>query len=96
MTTNNPFQSFNQHNPFQGANVSGIRLTRSLTDKRLFGVCGGIAKHFDIDPTLVRLGFAAFALAGGAAIPVYVVAALIMPEEPATAASTPPGFPTAV
>jgi phage shock protein PspC (stress-responsive transcriptional regulator) len=33
------------------------RLTRSVKDKMLGGVCGGIANYFDIDPTLVRVGY---------------------------------------
>ena len=57
------------------------RLKRSVTDKRIFGVCGGIAKQFDVDPTIVRLAFVAFAVLGGAAIPFYLVAAILMPEE---------------
>jgi phage shock protein C len=40
------------------------RLYRSRTDRMIAGVCGGLAKHFGIDPTLVRLAFVILALAG--------------------------------
>ena len=56
------------------------RLYRSATDKKLFGVCGGFADSFRIDPTLVRLGWAlGTMLSGGAGIPIYMVMAFILP-----------------
>lgn len=45
------------------------------------GVCGGLGEYFDLDPTVVRLIFAAGVLVGGAAIAVYAVLALIMPAQ---------------
>lgn len=50
--------------------------------KRLCGVCGGIAEYFDIDPTLVRLAWIIFCLAGGSGVLGYIIAALVMPEDP--------------
>ncbi len=50
-------------------------------NKKLCGVCGGIAEYFNIDPTIVRLIWIAFTLAGGSGILVYIIAALIMEEE---------------
>jgi len=47
----------------------------------LAGVAGGLAEWFDIDPTLVRLGFAALALLGGLAVPIYLAGWLLIPEE---------------
>ena len=44
---------------------NGKRLHKSESDKKLCGVCGGIAEYFDIDPTLVRLAWIIFCLAGG-------------------------------
>jgi phage shock protein C len=41
------------------------RLYRSQTDKKIAGVCGGIAEYFDIDPTLVRVIFVILLLPGG-------------------------------
>ena len=56
------------------------RLYKSATDKKLCGVCGGIAEYFDMDPTLVRLAWVAFTLLGGSGIIAYIVAAIIMPD----------------
>ena len=58
------------------------RLYKSESDKKICGVCSGIAKYFSIDPTLVRLGLVAFCILGGSGILAYIVCALIMPEEP--------------
>ncbi|SNS04106.1 phage shock protein C (PspC) family protein [Anaerovirgula multivorans] len=49
-------------------------------DKKIAGVCGGIAEYFDLDSTIVRLGWVLFALFGGAGIPAYIIAAVIMPN----------------
>lgn len=63
------------------------RLTRSITDRKLAGVCGGIAKYFDIDSTVVRLLWAVLTIVPGAivfGVVAYVVAWLIIPEAPST------------
>lgn len=57
------------------------KLTRSMTNRKFLGVCGGIAEYFNVDPTVVRLLFVVFGLAGGSALLLYIVGALIMPEE---------------
>ena len=59
------------------------KLYRSVTDRMLCGVCGGIADYFSIDPTLVRLALVALTFMGFSGIIVYIGAALISPEEPA-------------
>jgi len=62
------------------------RLTRSTKDRMLAGVCGGIAEYFDIDPSLVRIGFVLLALfSGGGVLGVvaYIVMMIIIPEETA-------------
>ena len=56
------------------------RLYRSSTNCMLAGVCGGIAEYFNIDPTLIRLGFALFCL-GGSGLLFYIIAAIIMPTK---------------
>ena len=58
------------------------RLYKSTDNKMLCGVCGGVAEYFDIDPTLVRLGWALFSLCAGAGIIIYIVAAIVMPQKP--------------
>lgn len=56
------------------------RLYRSDTDKKLFGVCGGLAESFNIDPTLVRLAWAfGTMLSGGAGVVIYAVLAWVLP-----------------
>lgn len=57
------------------------RLYRVEDGKMLCGVCGGIAEYFNVDPTLIRLGFALFCLAGGSGILAYIIAAIIMPTK---------------
>lgn len=58
------------------------RLYKSRTDRKISGVCGGIANYFDIDPTLVRVAWVLFSLAYGSGIIAYIIFALVMPEEP--------------
>ena len=47
----------------------------------LAGVAAGLADYFDIDPTLVRIGFVALSLLGGIAVPLYLAGWLLIPEE---------------
>lgn len=60
----------------------GKRLYKSRTDKKLDGVCAGIANYFNIDPTLIRLAWVVFALACGSGLLAYIIAAIIIPREP--------------
>ena len=57
------------------------KLTRSVTDRKLAGVCAGIAAYFGIDPTLIRIGWAAFCLMGGSGVLAYILCAILMPNE---------------
>ena len=56
------------------------RLTLSVTNKKIAGVCGGIAEYFGVDPTLVRLAAVVLALLGGSGLFIYLVAWIIMPK----------------
>ncbi len=58
------------------------KLYRSRTDKKIAGVCGGIAKYLNIDSTVVRLIWAVAIICAGAGLLAYLICALIMPEEP--------------
>ncbi len=49
---------------------------------KLSGVCAGIAKYFDIDPTIIRIIWVAVTLLGGSGLIAYIICALIMPDEP--------------
>ena len=59
------------------------KLYKSSTNKMLAGVCGGIAEYFGVDPTSIRLAWVIFSMTGGAGVLAYIVAALIIPDEPA-------------
>ena len=59
------------------------KVYKSSTNKMLAGVCGGIADYFGIDPTWIRLAWVIFSMTGGAGVLAYIVAALIIPDEPA-------------
>ena len=48
---------------------------------KLFGVCGGVAEYFDVDPTLVRVGVVVLMLVAGTGLLAYLVCALIMPKK---------------
>lgn len=58
------------------------RLYKSNKNKMVDGVCGGIAEYFDIDPTLVRLGWIIFCAMGGSGILAYIIAAVVIPRQP--------------
>jgi phage shock protein PspC (stress-responsive transcriptional regulator) len=57
------------------------RLERSRSDRKLAGVCGGLASYFEIHPAFFRAGFIVLTLLGGAGILIYAAAALVMPDE---------------
>ena len=55
---------------------------RSRTDRKLAGVCGGLAQYFNADPTLIRVLFVVLALLGGPGLVIYLVLRILVPEEP--------------
>ncbi|MBQ7975643.1 MAG: PspC domain-containing protein [Clostridia bacterium] len=58
------------------------KLFRSTTDKKISGVCGGVAEYLGLDSTLIRLLWAAITLfACGTGVIAYIIAALIIPEK---------------
>ena len=73
--------------PTQGPRVSGQqmrdvnRLRRSKTDRYIAGVAGGLGRHFDIDPTVIRVLLVVLTFFGGAGILVYGVIWLFVPED---------------
>ena len=58
------------------------KLYRSTKDKKLAGVCGGIAEYFETVATIIRLAVVLLTLFAGMSIWLYIIAALIMPEDP--------------
>jgi len=55
----------------------GNRLCRSTRNRVFFGVCGGIAEYFNINPLIIRL---IFILTAGGSVPVYLILAFLLPE----------------
>ena len=58
------------------------KLYRSVTDKMLAGVCGGLAEYFAIDPVIVRLIFVLAVIFGGSGILAYIILWIIIPQKP--------------
>lgn len=58
------------------------KLYRSVTDKMLGGVCGGLAEYFAIDPVIVRLIFVLAVIFGGSGILAYIILWIIIPQKP--------------
>jgi phage shock protein PspC (stress-responsive transcriptional regulator) len=56
-------------------------LRRSRTDRKVAGVCGGLGLQLGIDPTIVRVAMVVLTIAGGVGIPLYIILALLMPNE---------------
>ena len=58
------------------------RLYKSSTDKKLDGVCAGIAEYLEVDPTVIRLAWVILSLAGGSGLLAYIICAIVMPKKP--------------
>ena len=56
------------------------KLTRSRTDRKLAGVCGGIAEFFDVDVTVIRILWVLATFLSGSGLLAYIICALLMPE----------------
>lgn len=62
---------------------SSARLYRSRDQRVLSGICGGLGKYFNLDPTIVRILWVLFAVASlGTALLIYVILIFVIPEEP--------------
>jgi len=70
---------------YQSSSTDSIqRFFRSRSDKKVFGLCGGIGRYFGIDSTLVRLIMVVIIITSGIApgIILYCIVSLVVPEEP--------------
>jgi phage shock protein C len=81
-----------------GKRVAGVvarqRLVRPRVGRKVAGVCLGFAEYFDIDVTLIRIAWV-ICLLGGVGLLAYLVAWVVIPEEPLMlAASSAPSSPT--
>jgi phage shock protein C len=63
--------------------MNNKKLYRSLADKKLCGVCGGIAEYFELDPTIIRLLWVVMTLFTAAfpGVLAYIICALIVPQQ---------------
>jgi phage shock protein PspC (stress-responsive transcriptional regulator) len=57
------------------------RLRRSITDRKVAGVAGGLARHLDVDPVILRVAFVVLVFFGGAGLILYGACWLLVPEE---------------
>lgn len=58
------------------------KLRRSRSEKMIAGVCGGLAEYFDLDPSLVRIGYALLTLfTAFAGVLVYIIMWIIVPQK---------------
>src|SRR3954464_12111751 len=76
--------------PPPGASARGVdrenlrsyqRLTRSITDRKIAGVAGGLGRHLNIDPTILRVLFVVLCFFGGAGFLLYGAAWVLVPED---------------
>lgn len=71
------------YNPESGTNT-GIKskvLRRSITDKKFLGICRGIGEYYNVDPTIIRIGYVIFTmLSGGIGVVCYFLMYLMIPE----------------
>ena len=72
------------------------KLYKSSTDKKLAGVCGGLAEYFNIDSTLVRLGWVVFCALGGSGLLAAAFAAAAAASAAAFAAASSAAFAAAM
>lgn len=57
------------------------RIHKSARDKKICGVCGGIAEWLGVDPTIIRIAWAVLAFGWGTGIWLYFICAFVLPEE---------------
>ena len=62
---------------------------RSRKNRAIAGICGGLADYFDIDPIIIRLITLILALSAGAGLIAYIIAWIVVPEEPDNLYSVP-------
>jgi len=62
--------------------MNNKRLMRSRDDRMLFGVCAGLAQYLGIDPVIVRLLAVLLTLWNGVGLLIYLVLAIVVPQEP--------------
>lgn len=82
-----PTQSVSEENT-ESTLTPPRRLTRSVTDKVLAGVAGGLAQYLELDATLIRVIFILMAVFGGSGVLIYLILWIVMPSEQSAAQSS--------
>ncbi len=67
---------------WQKGKIMKKRLYRSRSERKIAGVCGGIAQYFDIDPKTIRLFAVIFCLVYGSGLVAYMLLVIFIPKEP--------------
>ncbi len=67
--------------------MSNQRLYRSTSDRMIAGVCGGLGKYFNVDPTIVRLAFLLLFFLGGGGFLLYLILWIVVPDEQRSSAT---------
>lgn len=75
--------------PGYAAATVPVRLTRPMDQKKIAGVCAGLARYLNMDVTLVRILFLAVAICTGIGFIAYLVAWILMPKDPVVPAVNP-------
>lgn len=65
------------------------KLYRSRADKKICGVCGGLAHYLNVDVTIIRLIWVLALFFAGGGLLAYIIAALVIPEEPSHVVESP-------
>jgi phage shock protein PspC (stress-responsive transcriptional regulator) len=81
--------SYASNNSQQGL-MTQPKLYRSRNDRWIAGVCGGLGRHFNIDPILVRIGFILAVFGYGSGLILYIILAIFIEEEPVNSEFAPP------
>ena len=76
-----PIESGHDTEPKSGSGPERILLRRSLDDRMLAGVAGGLARYFGVDAVIVRIAFVVLAVFGGTGIALYLAGLLLIPDE---------------
>jgi phage shock protein C len=74
-----------------GPALSSKRLMRSSRDKKIAGVCGGLAEYFEIDPTIIRVVWLLAIFLGGTGVLAYLILWIVLPVAPLYSAGPVPG-----
>ena len=82
--------------PAQGYAAPAKRLMRSSRDKKIGGVCAGLAEYFDLDPTIVRIVWLLAIFFAGTGFLIYIVLWIALPLAPSTSAIAVPNSPARV